>query len=166
MDARTGLGRFREFRISNYQLMMDLIDYCAHHTIDEILALSDVGERVELYQSHETLFKEQIQDASRVVENVLVVDLRQVDVVYTGNRFVKYALYPDTNISVQVMWGFKKQNTVIAVGKSIFNATSLANIGEILLEYGGGGHTAAGTCQVDNDKADAIIDEIVEKIRS
>ena len=49
MDSRTGLGRFREFRVSNYDLMMQLIDYCREHTIDEILDLPDVREWVDLY---------------------------------------------------------------------------------------------------------------------
>ena len=35
MDPRTGLGRFRDFRISNYQLMMQLIDACTRLTADE-----------------------------------------------------------------------------------------------------------------------------------
>ena len=166
MDARTGLGRFKEFRISNYQLMMDLIDYCASHSIDEILEVKDVQERSALYREHESLFKDQIRSVSRLEDNVLVVDLRAEDVIYAGNRFVKYALYPDTNVSIQVMWGFKKQNTVIAVGKSIFNATSLVNIGDIMLAYGGGGHTAAGTCQVPNEAADSIVAEIVQKVKN
>ncbi len=46
MDPRTGLGRFRDFRISNYQLMMELIDACLELTVEEILELPDVAERV------------------------------------------------------------------------------------------------------------------------
>src|ERR671920_1916834 len=52
MDSRTGLGRFRDFRISNYQLMMKLIDYCRDHSVEEVLALPDVKARVELYEAH------------------------------------------------------------------------------------------------------------------
>lgn len=165
MDARTGLGRFRDFRISNYNLMMDLIDYCRDHTIEDIVELPDVKERADLYFSHSKKFKEQIEKNARVYGNVLVVDLREEDTIYSGNRFVKYALYPECNISIQVIWGLKKQNTVFAVGKSILNKSSDANIGEIMLEYGGGGHKNAGTCQVPNDKAEEILVEIVEKIR-
>ena len=44
MDSRTGLGRFRQFRISNYELMMKLIDYCRDHTVEQILALPDLNE--------------------------------------------------------------------------------------------------------------------------
>ena len=42
MDSRTGLGRFRNFRVSNYQLMMDMIDYCLDHEIDDIMKQPDV----------------------------------------------------------------------------------------------------------------------------
>lgn len=165
MDARTGLGRFRNFRISNYQLMMDLIDYCRDHTIDEILKLSDVQERVDLFYDHQERFRKQLKECARVEENVLLVDLRSQDVIYAGNRFVKYALYPECNVSVQVMWGFKRQNAVFTVGKSIFNRTCGADIGAIMLRYGGGGHIAAGTCQVPNDEAETRLAEIIDELK-
>lgn len=165
MDARTGLGRFKNFRVSNYQLMMDLIDYIREYDIEEILELSDVKERVTLYFDHESKFKRQLRDCARLEENVLVIDLRDEEVVYAGNRFIKYALYPQTNISVQVIWGFKKQNTVFTVGKSIFNKTSTVNVGKVMLEYSGGGHEAAGTCQVPNDDAAVLLEELIEKLK-
>ncbi|WXR62053.1 exopolyphosphatase [Peptostreptococcaceae bacterium AGR-M142] len=165
MDARTGLGRFREFRISNYNLMMDLIDYCKGHSIDEILELDDVKERVELYNKYSEKFKEQIKKNSKVVDNILIVNLKDEETIYPGNRFIKYALFEECNISIQVIWGLKKQNTVFTVGKSIFNKSSDKNIGEILLEYGGGGHKNAGTCQVSNDEWEEKLQEIIEKLR-
>jgi nanoRNase/pAp phosphatase (c-di-AMP/oligoRNAs hydrolase) len=164
MDARTGLGRFRNFRISNYQLMMDLIDYCREYPIDEILNVGDVRERVDLYLEHQELFRVQTRECSSVLKNVLTIDLRAEETIYAGNRFIKYALYPETNVSIQVIWGFKKQNTVMSVGKSIFNKTSTANIGELMLEYGGGGHESAGTCQIDNERADAVITELADRL--
>jgi nanoRNase/pAp phosphatase (c-di-AMP/oligoRNAs hydrolase) len=164
MDARTGLGRFRNFRISNYQLMMELIEYCREYPIGEILQVQDVRERTDLYIEHQELFRVQTRKSATVHKNVLVVDLRGEEIIYAGNRFIKYALYPETNVSIQVIWGFKKQNTVLSVGKSIFNKTSTVNIGEIMLEYGGGGHASAGTCQIDNDKADAVTVELVERM--
>jgi nanoRNase/pAp phosphatase (c-di-AMP/oligoRNAs hydrolase) len=140
MDARTGLGRFKDFTVSNYQLMMQLIDYCKNHTIDQILQLPDVKERVDLYFEHE-------------------------EVIYAGNRFVIYALFPECNISIHVLWGLKQQNTVFAVGKSIFNKTSQTNIGQLMLKYGGGGHQNAGTCQIENDKASKVLKELIAQIQ-
>jgi len=165
MDARTGLGRFREFRVSNYQLMMELIDYCRQHSIDEILALPDVKERVDLYMQHRELFLDQLKRCARVEGNVVVLDLRNEEVIYAGNRFMIYALFPETNISIHVLWGLKQQNTVLACGKSILDRSSRTNVGALMLEYGGGGHQAAGTCQVDNDRADAVLAEIVARMR-
>jgi nanoRNase/pAp phosphatase (c-di-AMP/oligoRNAs hydrolase) len=164
MDSRTGLGRFRDFRISNYQLMMDLIDYCLNHDIDDIMKLPDVVERVELYNKYAQEFKDQIQRCSTVHKNLVVLDLRDEEIIYPGNRFMIYALYPQTNISIHVIWGFQKQNTVFATGKSILNRTSNTNIGELMYKYGGGGHNAAGTCQIDNDKAQTVLDELIEAI--
>ncbi|MEZ8104727.1 exopolyphosphatase [Vibrio cortegadensis] len=164
MDARTGLGRFREFRISNYALMMDLIDYCKNHTITEILALPDVQERIELYREHETMFKEQIQRCATVHQNLVVLDLTNEETIYAGNRFIIYALFPQCNISIHKMWGFQKQNIVFATGKSIFDRASKTNVGELMLKYGGGGHIAAGTCQIDVDKAESVQQELINAI--
>ncbi len=164
MDARTGLGRFRDFRVSNYTLMMELIDYCKAHTIDEILALPDVKERVDLYVEQAPKFKDQLQRCATVHNNLVVLDLRQDEVIHAGNRFMIYALFPDCNISIHVMWGLKQQNTVFATGKSIFNRTSNTNIGELMLEYGGGGHVNAGTCQVANDQADTVLQDLITRI--
>lgn len=165
MDARTGLGRFREFRISNYNLMMDLIEYCKNHSIEEILALPDVKERVDLFFSYKDKFYQQIKDNATVYGNVLYVKLKDEEVIYPGNRFVKYALFPETNISIQEIWGFRKQNTVYTVGKSIINKSSKVNIGEIMLGYGGGGHMNAGTCQIDHDKASEVLKELIDQLQ-
>ena len=167
MDARTGLGRFRDFNISNYQLMMKLIDYCLEHqSIEDILELPDVKERVELYRKHKSKFREQIERCARVHKNLVVLDLRKEETIWAGNRFVLYALFPQCNVSCHVMWGKNKQNTVFAVGKSILNRTSNTHIGNLMLEYGGGGHAAAGTCQVDNLKAEEAMEELINKINA
>lgn len=164
MDARTGLGRFREFRISNYNLMMDLIDYCANHTIEEIMELPDVKERVELYFEQDKKFKRQVWECSTIHEHLVVMELRDQETIWAGNRFMLYAMHPLTNISIHVLWGMKKQNTVFAVGKSIFDRTSKVNVGELMLKYGGGGHEAAGTCQVSNDDAERVKQELIDYI--
>ncbi|MBK1666126.1 exopolyphosphatase [Rhodospirillum rubrum] len=164
MDARTGLGRFREFRIPNYQLMMELIDYCRDHAIEDILDLPDVSERVDLYREHEPRFKEQLKRCSTVHGNLVVLDLRDEDPIWAGNRFMIYALYPETNISIHVLWGRERRNTVFAVGKSIFNRSSNTNIGELMLGYGGGGHHAAGTCQIDNAQAPDVLARLIARI--
>lgn len=161
MDARTGLGRFRNFRISNYQLMMELIDKCRNLSIDEVIELPDVQERVVLFKEHELKAKEQIQRCSTVHKNLIVLDLLNEETIYAVNRFMIYSLFPDTNISIHKMWGLKRQNTVFAIGKSILNCTSNTNIGQLCLDYGGGGHRNAGTCQIDNDQADKKLQEII-----
>lgn len=166
MDARTGLGRFRQFRISNYDLMMALIDACRKHTINEILELPDVKERAQLYFEQEPLFKEQLKKCSTVHGNLVVVDYRNEETIHAGNRFMIYALFPKTNISIHCIWGVRKQNTVFAVGKSIINRFSNTNIGPLMLEYGGGGHKNAGTCQVENDEADDVLKKLIKRINA
>ncbi len=167
MDARTGLGRFRDFRVSNYQLMMDLIDHCIdHQDVDDILRLPDVAERVELFQAQRQLFIDQLRRVSNVHDDVVVVDLRDEEIIHAGNRFMVYALFPEARVSVHVMWGRNKQNTVFAVGKSIVDRTSPVDIGAIMLGYGGGGHRAAGTCQIDHEDAERVQGELVAALSS
>jgi nanoRNase/pAp phosphatase (c-di-AMP/oligoRNAs hydrolase) len=164
MDPRTGLGRFREFKISNYQLMMNLIDGCLTLSIDEILALPDVKERVDLYNEHQSEARDQLLRCSKVHGNLVVLDLRSEETIHPSNRFHIYALFPKCNISMHVMWGLKKQNVVFAMGKSILDRSSKTNVGDLALKYGGGGHIAAGTCQIDIDKADVVQGELIAKI--
>jgi nanoRNase/pAp phosphatase (c-di-AMP/oligoRNAs hydrolase) len=166
MDSRTGLGRFRDFRISNYELMMDLIDFGKDHNIDELLALPDVKERTDLYFEHEEKFKAQIKRCATVHNNLVVLDLREEEIIFSGNRFVIYALFPQCNISIHIMWGLKKQNTVFATGKSIFDRSSKTNVGELMLKYNGGGHNAAGTCQVPHEQNEACLDELISTINA
>jgi nanoRNase/pAp phosphatase (c-di-AMP/oligoRNAs hydrolase) len=164
MDPRTGLGRFREFRISNYQLMLQLIDSCLDHTIDQILASPDVAERVQLYREHDQAAIDQIRRCSTLHGCVVVLDLRNDEVIHPTNRFLLYAVYPQSTVSIHVLWGLKQQNTVFAVGRSILDRSSRLNIGALMLVYGGGGHEAAGTCQIDNDRAEEVLAELVQTI--
>jgi nanoRNase/pAp phosphatase (c-di-AMP/oligoRNAs hydrolase) len=164
MDPRTGLGRFRDFRISNYELMMQLIDHCLELTIDEILGQPDVAERVALYREHAEAAAEQIGRCTTVAGRVVVLDLRDEEVIHPTNRFLIYAMHPQCSVSVHVLWGLRRQNTVLAVGRSIVDRSSTFDIGGLMLAHGGGGHEAAGTCQIDNDRAATVLAEIVATI--
>lgn len=166
MDSRTGLGRFREFRISNYQLMMDLIKYCANHGIEDILQLPDVKERIDIYHAHADKALEQLQRCSTVHGNLVVLDLREEETIWATNRFMIYALYPQCNISIHVLWGVQKQNTVFATGKSILDRSSRTDVGALMLRHGGGGHNAAGTCQVDNEHAVQVLAALIAAINA
>jgi nanoRNase/pAp phosphatase (c-di-AMP/oligoRNAs hydrolase) len=166
MDPRTGLGRFREFRISNYQLMMQLIDLCTIISIEEILETPDVKERVDLYYAHAEQAEEQIRRCAKVHGNLVVLDLREEELIHPTNRFLLYALFPECNISIHVLWGLRQQNTVFATGKSIIDRSSTTNVGELMLSYGGGGHEAAGTCQIANEDAARVLGDLIAQINS
>jgi len=164
MDPRTGLGRFHDFRISNYQLMEDLAEACRTRTIDQILALPDVQERVKVYFEQNERFRKMIAEHSRVCGNVIVVDLRGKETIWAGNRFLVYAMYPDQNISIQTMDGKDRKNIVFAVGHSILRRDSKTDVGSLLLHYAGGGHRAVGTCQVDHGEADEVLGQLIAKM--
>ncbi len=161
MDPRTGLGRYRHFNVSNYQLMENLIEYCRSMPIHEILTLPDVKERVDLYFARDKQFREMLTERVEMFGNVAILDLREQEEIYPGNRFTIYSMYPQCNISIQIIWGKMKQNTVFSVGHSITNRTSSIDVGSVMLKFGGGGHKQVGTCQVPHDEADAALGQMV-----
>jgi nanoRNase/pAp phosphatase (c-di-AMP/oligoRNAs hydrolase) len=128
------------------------------------MELPNVKERVELYFTQQEIFKRQIQHCAEVHDKLVVVNLQNEETIYAGNRFMVYALYPECNISIHLMWGRQKQNTVFAAGKSVINRTCPINIGELMLRYEGGGHANAGTCQIANDQAEEVKQELIDVI--
>jgi hypothetical protein len=166
MDPRTGLGRFKDYRISNHALMKDMIGYCRTLKIQEILAIPDVKERVDRYFEQERAYQAMLQANSRTEGNVLITDLRNVDEILSGNRFIEYALWPRQNVSLRVLWGREKLNVVITVGHSILDRSCLSNVGSLMLKHGGGGHRQVGTCQVATATADQVIAEILAELKS
>ena len=165
MDPRTGLGRFRDFTISNYDLMKELASACASKNIEEILDMSDVKERIKVYKEQEKLFREMLKKVCRADGNIIVADLRGTETIYSGNRFVMYTMFPEQNLSVWIVDGKGKQNCVITVGYSIINKSAEVDVGSMLFHYGGGGHRKVGTCQVPYDDADKVISEIIGKCK-
>lgn len=165
MDPRTGLGRFRKFQISNYELMEVLIEACRSQKIDQIIEMPDVVERIEMYNEQTELFKQMAAKNTIIDGNVIITDLRGVDPIYTGNRFMIYSMYPTQNISIWAVDGRGKQNCPIAVGHSIINRTSKTDVGALMLKYGGGGHRQVGTCQVDYADADRVLKELVDTMK-
>lgn len=164
MDSRTGLGRFKDFDISNKQLMKNLIHYCAQFNIDEILEIKEVKERADLYFKYENEFNEQLKRCTKIYDNVAVIDYKDESIIYPGNRFLVYAMFPKTNVSIHISYTYDRDKVVYSTGKSIINKTSNTNIGELMLKYGGGGHKAAGGCQILLDDATKVLDEIIKKL--
>ena len=165
MDPRTGLGRFRNFTLSNYELMKKLASACANMNIEEIMAMPDVKERVAVYHEQEKLFLEMLKKYIRIDGNVIVADLRGVETINAGNRFLMYTMHPEQNISVWIVDGKNKQNCSITVGYSIINRSATVDVGSMLLRYGGGGHTQVGTCQVPYEKADRAIADVIRQCK-
>ncbi len=166
MDPRTGLGRFSDFRISNYQLMMALIGYCRTMDVDEILRTPDVKERVDRYTEQHRLHKQMLLKHSTTIDNVVVTDLRPCETLFAGNRFMIFALRGAQNVELRILPGKRGRNTMFACGHSILDRTCKTDVGQLMAKYGGGGHPKVGTCQVPIEDADRVRDELVEALRS
>ena len=166
VDPRTGLDRLDDFTITKDQLLIDLMTYCRHNPIEEIMHLPDVAQRVASYNYYAEFAELQMNRCSTVKDKLVVTDLREEDPIYAVNRFLIYALYSECNISMNIQWAMQKKYVVIALGKSIIDRSSKTNIGNLMLEYGGGGHAAAGTCRVEADKAEQTIAELIKRINA
>ncbi|NTW49829.1 MAG: exopolyphosphatase [Chlorobiales bacterium] len=164
MDPRSGLTKGTTYQISNYELMLKMINWMREHSAEEILEFPDIKERVQRYFAEEKIFKEALLRHSRQDENVVITDFRGLDAP-AGNRFLIYTLFPETNISVRLIDGKSKEITVVACGHSIFNRTSKTDVGALMARYGGGGHKGAGTCQIGSAEADAVIAEITLQMK-
>jgi len=166
MDARTGLGRFKDYRISNHQLMTDMIQYCRTMSAEEIIGNYDIQERIMRYFDQQDLFSGMLERCSEIKGNLVITNLIDENTIFSGNRFIIYALYPEQNVDLRVMWGRNNQNVVFACGHSILNRTSKTDVGKLMLKYGGGGHHVVGTCQVPADNWETILEEIVGQINA
>ncbi len=165
VDPRTGLGRCDDFRIGTLPFMELLLDNIGQRPVEEILSLPDVAQRLERYREEEPLYREMIKRRAVLQDRVLVIDLRPEERIAAGNRFWEYIMYPQATVSIRVMWGFQRQNVVFAVGHSILNRYATVNVGSLMLKYGGGGHPQVGTCQVEPERADQVLAELVEAIK-
>ena len=165
MDPRTGLGRFRNFRISNYALMEEMINWCSTMNIHEIMAEADVRERIELYWDQTEKFIDMVKQHTTVQNKIIISDLRGVDPIYTGNRFLIYGLYPDANISVWIVNGKGGNGCSAAVGYSIMNRTCTIDVGALMLKYGGGGHRVVGTCQFSDDTMEEKLEQLLSDMK-
>lgn len=164
MDPRTGLGRWRQFTIPNYRLMEVLMEACRTKSTEEILNLSDVKERIEVYMEQTEKFKEMVKKYTRVDGNVIISDLRGVDPIYTGNRFMIYSMYPEQNVSAWIVSGRGGQGCSAAVGYSILNRTCEVNVGSLMLKYNGGGHKKVGTCQFTDDTMETELPKMLAEL--
>ena len=164
MDPRTGLGRWRDFTVPNYQLMEKLMVAVRDKSTEEILSMPDVKERIEVYNEQTEKFKEMVKAHTKTEGNLIITDLRGVDPIYTGNRFMIYSMYPQQNISAWIVSGKGGQGCSAAVGYSILNKTSKVNVGSLMLKYGGGGHEKVGTCQFTNENMETDLPKMLAEL--
>jgi len=166
MDPRSGFGRLKNFKLSNYALMEKLIELCRSQKIDEIIDHFSVRERMDKYWEQNDLFNEMINTHSEIYDNVIVTDLRDVPQIYIGNRFLIYVMYPEQNISIRVVGNQGQKHISIDVGHNVLNRTSSTKVGPLLLQYGGEGHKQVGTCVIPYDECDKTLEELIIKMKN
>ena len=159
IDSRTGLGYFEGY-------FNKLVQWLKTMSIEQVLQQPEVKERVDRIRREQEDFKRLLQRSSFRLNNVVVTDLREIERLPAGNRFLVYTLFPDTNVSLRVHWGPAHNSVIAAVGHSIFNRTCKTSVGDLMSRYGGGGHQGAGTCVLPLDEAAEAIDEILFELQA
>jgi hypothetical protein len=163
-DPRTGLGYKRNFRISNFDLMKSLPKLLRSKSVDDILAMPDFQERVEVYREENEKYKQLLNQIVKIDGDAIMIDMRGQQDVPVGNRFMEYTLFPEQNISIRIADGRNKEFAMISVGHSIINRTSKVNVGRLALKFGGGGHEKVGTCQVPYEDVDSVVKQLLQTI--
>jgi nanoRNase/pAp phosphatase (c-di-AMP/oligoRNAs hydrolase) len=159
IDSRTGLGGFEDY-------FLKLVDLLKTKSIEEVLEHPDVKTRVDRLKRETSEFTHLLKRNSFQLHNVVVTDLREIERLPAGNRFIIYNLFPESNVSLRVHWGPAHNSVIAAVGHSIFNRTCKTSVGDLMSKYGGGGHRGAGTCVLPLDKAADAIDEILFELQA
>jgi hypothetical protein len=160
IDPRSGL---KDIELQMYFIMM--IDWLKSKAADEILQIPEVKMMVDRLREDDQAFREALLQHSRLEGNVVVTDFRGV-AVPAGNRFIIYTLFPQANVSARLFDGKDGTFSTISLGHSIFNRTCKTNVGKLLAEYGGGGHSGAGTAQFPRDEAEAKFQEIIARLKA
>jgi hypothetical protein len=159
LDPRTGLGAFQHYFMKLLEVFRD-----DERTIDDVMALPEVSERVKRMRDGREGYLAAMRKYSRLVDRVLVTDLRDAGPMPAGNRFLVYTLYPEANVWLRIAWGPEKEFVVATVGHSIFNRTCPVHVGGLLAKYGGGGHRGSGSTPISIENADELIGELILKL--
>ena len=158
LDSRTGLGGDEEF-------FRQCLGWLRDKPIREVLVEEQVRQRIiRMFEQNEEFCWTLVQ-CSRLNDNVVFTDFRRVAEPPAGNRFLVYTLFPEANVSVRASWGRDKQYVMATVGHSIFKRSCKTSIGELMSDYGGGGHQGAGSAPLPVMEADAKILEIIDVLR-
>ncbi len=159
IDNRSGLGSFHSY-------FNELVEALKTMPVEAIMQLPRVRERVERLKHEQSEFTHLLKRNSFQLNNVVITDLREIERLPAGNRFLIYTLFPDSNVSLRVHWGPSHNSVIAAVGHSIFNRTCKTSVGELMSRFGGGGHRGAGTCVLPLENAADAIDEILFELQA
>ena len=142
-----------------------IIELLRDASLEEVLRDPEVSRRCQQIRDEQEQLRKLLLARTVMKGNVIFVDLRGIQEIPDGNRFLIFTLFPQGNIQVKVADDKQRENTTsISVGYNIFNTTSKVNVGELLSHHGGGGHKVVGSCRVPNDQAEAAIREIVAAV--
>ncbi len=162
LDPLTGLNRFHDFSKSHEQTLRDLAQNFEKLSIEQILSLPDIVERIHIYKTYQDHFIKQIKRCSTTYKHLVVVDLSHEDIIYPGNPFMVYALYPEADISMIIQ--NSGDTSDFEIGASIINLNNSLDIGAMLRSMGGSGHKKEGKIKCAQSDKNNLKMKLIESI--
>jgi len=142
--------------------IIGLLRDCA---LEDVMRDPEVTRRCQRIRGEQERLRQLLLEHTTIKSNVIYCDLRGIKDIPDGNRFLVFTLFPQGNIQVKVTDDSQRESTTaISVGYNIFNPSSQVNVGELLKNYGGGGHRVVGSSRVLNTEAERAIKEIVDAV--
>lgn len=158
-DPATGLGRCRDFIVSNYFFLLDLVDQLRSQPAEVLIRLGDVQDRLALLAERRQAHGEQTRRTLRSFGCLLVQDLREELRIEPGNPMVRHLSAPPHRALLTLYWDKGRRRVSMTLSGAPYEEPAIP-LGALLQPYGGGGDAYAGLAQLAPDQADAAVEAL------
>ena len=142
-----------------------LVDLLGKYEIHQVLKDSEVKRRCQdiVYQNEQ--YAVHLKANTRLEKHVAITDFSHLASPPSGNRFLVYALFPESTVNVRIRHEDKNREIMaVSVGHSIFNPHCKVNAGVLLGGFEGGGHFGAASTRFHTSKAKEYIPQIIDAL--
>ena len=142
-----------------------LVYLLGNHDLGHVLQDPEVKRRSQDVVNQNKQYAVHLKANTRLEKHVAITDFRHLGKTPTGNRFLVYALYPESFVQVRIRHEDKNKEIIaVSVGHSIFNPHCHVNAGLLLAGFGGGGHYGAASTRFHASKAEEFIPQIIDAL--
>ena len=142
-----------------------LVNLFGEHDFERILKDPEVKRRCQDVVNQNEQYAVQLKANTRLEKQVAITDFRHLKKTPTGNRFLVYALFPESFVHVRIRREDQNKDMIaVSVGHSIFNPHCNVNAGLLLADFKGGGHYGAAGARFHGSKAEEFIPQIIDAL--